>query len=91
MGGGGKERSLFGVVGQTEWWYNCSMTDFGRGPTLKEASPHLCDEQTRIERILTVTETDSVIEGLPPFREETRRHIRALLTQLAEPSPGHAE
>jgi hypothetical protein len=63
------------------------MTDFGKGPTLKEASPHLRDDQTRIERILTVTETDSAIEGLPPFDEETRERIRAHLTQLSEPSP----
>ena len=67
------------------------MTDFGKGLTLKEASPHLRNEQARIERILTVTETDSVIEGLPPFREETRQLIRERLTpRLAEPSPGHA-
>ena len=66
------------------------MTDFGKGPTLKEASSHLRDEHVRIERILTVTETDSVIEGLPPFREETREWIRASLTQLSSPSPERA-
>ena len=67
------------------------MTDFGKGPTLKEASPHLRNDQAQLERILTVAETDSVIEGLPPFQEETRRQIRARLSQLAELSPGHAE
>ncbi len=72
-------------------WYSWGMTDFGKGPTLKEASPHLRNDQARIERILTVTETDSVIEGLPPFEEETRQRIRERLTQLAEPPPRHAE
>ena len=48
------------------------MTDFGKGPTLAEANPWLRDEAERIERILDVTERDSVIEGLPPFSEETR-------------------
>jgi hypothetical protein len=67
------------------------MTDFGKGATLKEASPHLRNDQARIERILTVVETDSVIEGLPSFGEETRRQIRERLIKLAEPSPGHAE
>ncbi len=67
------------------------MKDFGKGPTLKEASPHLRDDQARFDRILTVAETDSVIEGLPPFQEETRQQIRQRLTQLAGLSPGHAE
>ena len=51
------------------------MTDFGNGPTLKEASPDLRDDEARIERILTVTEIDSVIAGLPPFDDETRERI----------------
>jgi hypothetical protein len=67
------------------------MTDFGKGPTLKEASAHLRNNQVRIERILAVTEADSVIEGLPPFGEETRRQIRERLNYLAELSPGRAE
>jgi hypothetical protein len=71
-------------------WYNWGMTDFGKGLTLKEASPHLRNDQARIDRILIVTEADSVIEGLPPFSGDTRRQIRQRLTQLAEPSPGHA-
>jgi hypothetical protein len=59
------------------------MTDFGKGPTLREASPQLRDDKSRIERILTVTETDSVIEGLPPLREETRERIREHLSRLS--------
>jgi hypothetical protein len=43
------------------------MMDFGKGPTLKEASPHLRNDQPRIEQILTVTEINSVAEGLPPL------------------------
>lgn len=67
------------------------MTDFGKGPTLKDASPWLRDEAERIEHILAVTETDSVIEGLPPFQEETRELIRQHLTTLAAPVPTPAK
>ena len=67
------------------------MNDFGKGPTLKEGSPWLQDEKERIDRILTVAENDSVIEGLPPFGEETRRQLRERLTSLAEPAPKPAE
>jgi hypothetical protein len=67
------------------------MTDFGKGPTLKEGSPWLRNDQERIERILTVTETDSVIEGLPPFEEETRRQLRDRLSSLGVPAPKPAE
>jgi hypothetical protein len=63
------------------------MNDFGTGPTLKEGSPWLQNDQERIERILMVTETDSVIEGLPPFQEETRQQLRERLTSLARPAP----
>ena len=63
------------------------MVDFGKGPTLKEASPWLCDDQARIDRILTITETDSVIEGLPPFQDETSERLRQRLTSLASPVP----
>ena len=56
------------------------MMDFGKGPTLREASPRLRDDQARIERILTVTEIDSVAEGLPPFTEEMRVRLRERLT-----------
>jgi len=63
------------------------MMDFGKGPTLKEASPWLRDDQARIERILIIAETDSVIEGLPRFEEETRELIRCRLTSLAAPAP----
>jgi hypothetical protein len=63
------------------------MTDFGKGPILKDTSPWLRDEAERIDHILAVTETDSVIEGLPPFQEETRELIRQQLTALASPVP----
>jgi hypothetical protein len=63
------------------------MTDFGKGPVLKDVSPWLRDEAERIEHILTVTETDSVIEGLPPFQEETRERIRLHLRNLAAHVP----
>jgi hypothetical protein len=72
-------------------WYNRDMMNFGKGPTLKEASPWLRDDQSRIERILTITETDSVIEGLPPFQAETRERLRQQLTSLAAPAAKPAE
>jgi hypothetical protein len=64
------------------------MTDFGSGPTLKEASSWLHDDDARIEQILTVTEINSVVEGLPPFQDETRERIRQRLSGLSAPSPG---
>jgi hypothetical protein len=63
------------------------MTNFGTGPTLKDASPYLRDDKSRIERILAVTEINSVIEGLPPFQEETRERIRQALTARCVPNP----
>lgn len=67
------------------------MRDFGNGPTLKEAFPWLQDDNARIDRILTVTEINSMIEGLPPLQEETRRRIRERLIALAERAPAPAE
>lgn len=58
------------------------MTDFGKGPPLEQANPWLRDEA---ERILDVTERNSVIEGLPPFSEEIRRKLREELTSLGGP------
>ena len=55
------------------------MKIFGTGPTLRDACPWLRDESERHARILEVTERNSIIEGLPPFREETRQRI---LSQL---------
>ena len=63
------------------------MTNFGKGPTLKEASLWLRDNDARIEQILAVTEINSVVEGLPPFQDETRERIRRRLTDLSVPSP----
>ncbi len=60
------------------------MTDFGKGPTLTQANPWLQDEAERIERILDVTERNSVIEGLPPLSEETRERLRKELTAGSE-------
>lgn len=57
--------------------------DFGTGPTLKKACPWLRDDRTRIELILDVAERNSVIEGLPPFKEETRRRLRDQLLARA--------
>lgn len=59
------------------------MTDFGKGPSLREASPWLRDDAERHRRILDVTERDSVIEGLPPFRDETRRRIAEQLKSMS--------
>jgi hypothetical protein len=67
------------------------MDNFGKGPTLKEASPRLRDDQARIDRILTVTEINSVVEGLPPFDGKTRERLRAHLTRLSGPAPEQTE
>jgi hypothetical protein len=65
------------------------MTNFGTGPTLKDASLYLRDDKSRIERILVVTEINSVSEGLPPFQEATRERIRQSLTArcMLDPTP----
>ncbi len=57
--------------------------DFGKGPILKDAYPWLRDDRARHERILDVTERNSVIEGLPPFQEETRQKIMADLRAVS--------
>ena len=51
------------------------MKNFGTGPTLREACPWLKDDNARWERILEATERNSVIEGLPPLRDEIRRRL----------------
>ncbi len=61
------------------------MTNFGKGPTLRDACPALRDDAERRARIVDVTERDSVIEGLPPLQEETRRRILAQLEEVGEP------
>lgn len=63
----------------------------GSGPTLREACQWLRDDAERHARILDVTERNSVIEGLPPFREETRQRLMAELQALSGPSPTPAE
>ena len=56
----------------------------GNGPTLKQACAWIRDDSERRRRILDVTERNSVIEGLPPFREETRARILAQLKAMTE-------
>lgn len=63
------------------------MLNFGKGPALKDACPWLRDDAERHRRILEVTERDSVIEGLPPFRAETRRRIAEQLMAIDRTSP----
>ena len=63
----------------------------GTSPTLIEANPWLRDERVRHEAILDVVERDSVIEGLPPLGEETRRRIREQLRDLASRRPKPVE
>ena len=58
------------------------MIEFGKASTLKDGSSWLQDDRARIDRILKVTETDSVIEGLPPLQEETRERLRQRLASL---------
>jgi hypothetical protein len=64
---------------------------FGTGPTLKDTCPWLRDDATRHRRIVDVTERNSVIEGLPPLQEETRRLIMSRLQDLARRQPSPAE
>ena len=67
------------------------MEHTGKIPTLREACAWLRDDAERHALILEVTERDSVIEGLPPFEEETRRRILKQLQDLSvrasEPAP----
>lgn len=67
------------------------MTNFGSGPTLREFNPYIRDEQECHARILDVVERNSVIEGLPPFTEETRERILAQLKQTAVQPPARHE
>ena len=71
-------------------WYNKGMTDFGKGPTLIQANPWLRDEAERIERILDVTDRNSIIEGLPPLTVEVLDDLRRELAVGFElvPAPG---
>ena len=67
------------------------MKNFGKGPTLKKASPRLRDDRARIDRILTVTEINSVVEGLPPFDKATRERLKAQLIRLSGLVPAPTE
>jgi hypothetical protein len=67
------------------------MKSFGKGAILKDAFPQLRDDKSRIERILAVAEADSVIEGLPPFDEETRNRLRQQLKDRSGRCPAPAE
>jgi hypothetical protein len=57
--------------------------NFGTGPVLKDACRWLKDDGERHARILRVVEINSVIEGLPPFRPETRNRLAEMLAALA--------
>ena len=57
--------------------------NFGSGPRLKDACSWIQDGETRRDRILDVAERNSVIEGLPPFQEETRQRLKAQLKARA--------
>jgi hypothetical protein len=59
------------------------MSDFGNGPSLRSICPWLKDTAERHRRILDVTERNSVIEGLPPFDDETRRRILGQLEAIS--------
>jgi hypothetical protein len=63
------------------------MIDFGKGPTLREACSWLQDDEERWSRILDAVERNSVIEGLPPFSEETRRQFLEELQRISPPLP----
>jgi len=70
------------------------MIEFGLGPTLREASPWLCDDAERHARILDVVERNSVIEGLPAFSAEARQRILQQLRAFdrnRQGSPPNAE
>jgi hypothetical protein len=58
--------------------------NFGTGTRLIDASPWLRNQAERHERILRVAECNSVIEGLPPFQDETRARIAAELSAIAQ-------
>lgn len=66
------------------------MIDFGTGPTLREANPHLRDAAERRAQILDVAERNSVIEGLPPFDDETRARMLAALIAAEQTGVGQA-
>lgn len=64
--------------------------NFGTGPKLKDACRWLQNDQARREQIMDVAERNSVIEGLPPFQEETRqrlmKELKDLLAQQLKPA-----
>ena len=67
------------------------MENFGSGPILKETAPQLRDDKAQIERILIIAESDSVIEGLPPFDKAIRDRLRQRLSDRSEPCPTPVE
>jgi hypothetical protein len=67
------------------------MKNLGKGAILKDAFPRFRNDELRIEQILTVAETDSIIEGLPPFDEDIRNRLRRQLKDHDELCPAPAE
>jgi hypothetical protein len=63
------------------------VVDVGKRPALKHACPWLRDGDERPRRIIDVTEADSVVEGLPPSRAETRRGIAEQLMAIDRTPP----
>jgi hypothetical protein len=59
------------------------MSDFGTGPALRDDCPCLRDREERHRLILDAAERNSVIEGLPPFQEETRARIQQQLKAIS--------
>ena len=82
-----RKNRLIPLLFARKTWYNIGMNNFGTGKSLKEASPQLQDDARRHARILDIAERDSVIEGLPPFSEETREKLRKQLQQIANHQP----
>jgi hypothetical protein len=55
---------------------------FGKGQTLRQFSKYLRDPKERTERIVDVTERNSVIEGLPRLTPKRRQGLLRRLKRL---------
>ncbi len=63
--------------------YNERVT-FGKGSILRQLSPKLRNTTTRQRIILDRAERNSVIEGLPPFTEQTKKECLKELNALGK-------